>query len=360
MAKAYIEGIKYRQFGHDVLFTEMRFQTLLALFDVDADVQRELDTQRRQDIRTFILQSLEQQQPFYFSPFVFSARGQIEEDENGFYLIPGSNLYISDGQHRMKAMESAYFTLKMTLEAIQYIHNADKVAEIERQIKFLKEYKVGMQIYIDLDQKKERQMFSDLNTERREAQPGQLLQYDHRDTYSVLTRQLAQQLQNEMEIEMTASRVLDSSSAMTTLVTMKRCLLALFEGNISQKIGEPNFKCRKEEVNEIAEAFFKQWFTIFPKNPHNRTAYASGLSGIQIALALAVHSFVKQYKMPYREAIDLLRHLKTCSWHHQDPLFQHLYKAEKKRLIGHSTSYAIHITAKKFVRVIELEMAVTQ
>ena len=80
---ATINGNDYNQFGKEVLITQMRFSLLEAIFEVDPEVQRKLNPGRRSEIRDFILKSVENDD-FYFSPFVFSARGAIKRQE-----IPG-------------------------------------------------------------------------------------------------------------------------------------------------------------------------------------------------------------------------------------------------------------------------------
>lgn len=357
MAKVVIEGLKYRQFGHEVLFTEMPFKKLCALVSIDQHVQRELDSTRRQEIKNFILNLLDKEEQLYFAPFIFSARGGLKEKNGVFYLDTEQVLYISDGQHRHKAMEVALLTLQLMF-ANTSSTNKETVEKLKKQIDYLENYKVPMQIYLQLDVKLERQLFSDLNTERHEAQPGQLLQYDRRDTYSVLTRQIAQQLEETIDIELKSSRVVTTSSSLTTLVTMKRCLIALFEGSISTLSGKLYVTESDDTIRQIGLAFFKQWLLIFPQNPHDRDKYVSGLSGIQVALARTVYKLVKEQKLSHLEAIAALSYLKTCTWRHTDPLFKSMYKLPQKKLIGHSSSTAINRTANVFFDVIQQEMAV--
>lgn len=358
MAKVYLDGIAYRQFGHEVFFTTLRLKTLLAIFEVDANVQRELDPQRKLEIRTFILNNVERGSTFQFMPFIFSARNQIQKDEQGHFLSPGAKLFIIDGQHRNLALEAAIIMLKSALNAIEFIKHEEKIAKLKAQIEQLENFPITLQIYLDLTEKQERQMFSDVNTERKEANPGQLLQYDHRDAYSIMTRELAQRLQKHMDIELYASRVVNSSSALTSLVMMKRCLVALFDGLHVQKAGEVTFQYPQQEVEQIAEAFFLKWLEIFPKRAHRRTEFVTGLTGIQIALAHTVYHLTKERNISHLEAINLLSHLKNISWQHTDPIFEFLYSHEKRCIAGHSSSTAIRKIKNEFLKIINNEMVV--
>lgn len=357
MVKVYLDGVAYNQFGHDIFFTQLKLKTLLALFEVDSNVQRELDPQRKMEIRTFILENLEQERTFHFKPFVFNARSQIKKDEHGYYLEEGSKLFISDGQRRAFACDAALTTLKTALYSAMYIKNEDKVQAIQQQIKYLEDFPITMQIYMDLNVKQSRQLFSDINTERLEAHPGQMLQYDHRDEYSILTRKLAQHIQSQFDIEMKAARIANESASLTSLVIMKRCIVALFDGLYVQKVNKRTFSYPQHEVEQIAEAFFLKWLQIFPRQAHKRAKYVTGLTGIQVALALTVHHLTKSHKLSYLEAIEQLTHLKHCSWAHSDPMFAFLYSKEKKRLVGHSNSYAINRIKNQFVQVIQQGMA---
>jgi DNA sulfur modification protein DndB len=270
--KTIIRGKGYDQFGKRILVSTMSYSLLEAIFEVDSMVQRKLDPKRRLEIREFIIKAV-QEEDFYFSPFIFSARGQIKETANGWELDPGCKLYILDGQHRSAAL-SDISTLKGRKETAEELEAYDEAHKLQTYIDKLKSYPVSMQIYLDLDQQQERQLFTDINTERREPHKGLIMQYEQRDEYTLLTRQVAKSLENSLEIEQTLSRITKQSSSITSLTIMRRCLIAMFEGIITVKTGDPYFKnCKPEQVPMIAEAFFKSWQSIFPKNMANRNIH---------------------------------------------------------------------------------------
>lgn len=353
-----LEGASYQQFGHSILCTQVRYATLAAFFEIDHDVQRQLDPQRRSAIRHFIIDALQRNEPFYFSPFTFSARREIEEIEGGFVLKPGSKIYVLDGQHRYSAIGSAISLLQTKLEtAEEEAEEEQEIAALRSYIEALKNYPVAMQIYLDITKQEERQLFTDYNTERQDAQPGLMLKYNQRDPYSVLTKNVAAQLQHKMEIDMVASRVSRNSSAVTTLITMRRCLIALFEGILTVKNGDPYYRnCKPQEVPLIAHAFFDYWLTLFPKQMHNRKKYVVGHSGIQIALAQTVHLLTRESSLSHLEAIRLLKLLKKrCTWRHEDALFAHMYDEQSKQIRTHSSTTAIKKTSLAFLTVIHEE-----
>ncbi|WOV84746.1 DNA sulfur modification protein DndB [Sporosarcina jeotgali] len=352
-----IPGIHYMQFGKEVLFTHIRFATLEAIFEVDQQVQRQLDPRKRRDIRDFILKSLEQDEPFYFSPFVFSSRKQIERGEEDFELVAGSKLYIIDGQHRASAFSSALSHLKSQKDAAEEAGDFKDAEKVRSQIDRLKVFPVTMQVYLDLTQQQERQLFTDLNTERCEAHPGLRMQYDQRDAYIALTRDVAHRLSNHMDIEFEAARLTEQNSSITTLTAMRKCLVSLFEGTLSEKKGEPYYRnCKPSEVPLVAKRFFESWEEIFPKKMPNRENYVCSKTGIQVALAQTAHTLTRGEGISHKEAFELLKLLnKQCTWKHDDPAFAHMYDKTGGRIKNHSSTTSIKRTVLQFLKMIDQE-----
>ncbi|BAQ10194.1 hypothetical protein OXB_1723 [Bacillus sp. OxB-1] len=349
-------GTLHRQFGKQVLSTQLPFGTLEAIFGIDYDVQRQLDASRRAEIRKFILDSLEKGKPFYFAPFVFSSRKNIRVVEDGFEIEPRDKIYILDGQHRNSALSSAISHLKTMKEAAEEIGDFLESQKVQSHIDQLVNYPVSMQVFLDLDTRSEQQLFTDYNTERKEAHPGLLMQYDHRDKYIELTRNVAYQLADTLDIEHKRSRLTAQNSSVTSLTIMRRCLIALFEGLLTVKTGDPYPRCKLTEMPKVAKYFFQSWNDLFPKQMANRSTYVTGLTGIQIALAYTAFLTMRENNITYYKAIDMLRLLnRRCTWKHDDPLFTHMYHSEAKQLRHHSSTTAIKRTALEFLSVIEQE-----
>lgn len=349
-------GKVYKQFDKEILITQLRFGTLRALFQVDHEVQRKLDPRRRAEIRDFILRSLETNEYFYFSPFIFSARGKMREVNGEFELEPGTALYISDGQHRSAAMAAALNVLENSKIELEEMGDHKEAERIAGQINQIENYPIALQIYLDLSQKEEKQMFTDLNSERREIHQGIVMQYDQRDEYIGLTRNVAERLRNVMDVELELSRLMFGNPALTSLTVMRRCLVALFEGKLTIMPGDLILPKREDEMEKIAVQFFEKLQQIFPKQAADRKKYVSGISGVQIALAFTVFHYMRQENQGYSEAFRKLNCLKkVCSWRHDDPLFAHMYDAVKKRIKGHSSVTAVKRTALCFISAIDRE-----
>lgn len=352
-----IKGVVYEQFDYTVAFIQMRYATLMSFFQIDHDVQRHLDPMRRAEIRDFIINSLEKNMPFYFSSFVFAARSGIEIKGNEIILQPGSELYVLDGQHRYSSITSAMSKLQNQAEVAEELGNHQESEKLRQYIEELQNYPVALQIYTNITIQHEKQIFSDYNSERKEAKNGVSLQYDQRDAYSLLTMTTAEKLKDKMEIELEAARLSAKSSAVTTLVVMKRCFIALFEGILTQKTGDPYYRnCKPKDVPKVAEEFFAELYKIFPKEMHNRQQYVVGLTGVQIALAYFIFMTVREQRISHLEAIRTIKHLKKhCTFRHDDPLFAHLYDSKTKQLKNHSSSTAIKKMMSQFLDIMHKE-----
>lgn len=352
-----IPGVVYEQFGHAVAAVQMSLSTLRSFLKVDAEVQRALAPERRKEIRDFIVYSLEQNRPFYFSSFVFSARGKLKIEEDKLYIEPGNYLYVLDGQHRFSALNSAIHYLETEAEIAEDLKMTGEAKKIRSYIDSLEDYPISMLVYLDLTLKEEKQCFTDLNHERKELQSGLLLQYDQRDAYSRLTTEIAEKLKDVMEIEHHSNRLTDKTSAVTNLMVMKRCFIALFEGILTQKKGNPYYRnCNPKDVPKIAETFFKELNKMYPNKMADRKNYVIGLSGIQITLAYLVFYLVRDQKITHLEAIKQLHVLKKhCTFRHDDPIFSFMYDSTKKQLKNHSTSTTINKLMFAFLDILHLE-----
>lgn len=354
-------GTVYEQFGHPILYTQIRLRMFDTFFDIDDEVQRQVDTAHRNEIKQFIVQSFEQQKSFFFAPLILSARGEIEAYKDYFIVRPGQKLFVSDGQHRTLALLSAIIELTVRAERAESEKRIIEAEKYRNYIEQLKNMPMALQIYLNLTKQQERQLFADLNSKRKAANPNIRLQHDQRSEYNVLTRTVADQLKYNMEIDTSTARLSPASSAITSLSAMKKCLIALFEGIIGRKAGESNLPYDKQQALQIAELFFLQWNKIFPKKATNRDIYVAGFSGIQIALAFTVFNLSIQNKISLQEAIQLLplvnRH---CTWKHNDPMFKHLFDEASKKVRRHSSTTAISKTMFEFLIAINKESKVKQ
>lgn len=351
--KTTLKGKVFNQFGREVLVTQIPFMYLETLFEIDELVQRKLDIRKRNQIAEFILDAVTED-TFYFSPFIFSARGAIETEGDKWIVTPGSKLYILDGQHRASGLSVAMKKLEMKIFELESRNKTEiEIRKKKNQLERLKNYPISMQVYLNIEQVEERQLFTDINMERKDVHGGLIVKYDQRDPYAVMSKEIANELSNYFEIEYTNSRITAASSALTSLTIIRRCLLILFEGQTQLKENHHAFKSLKlKDAKEIASAFFKMWLEIFPKQASDRERYVSGYTGIHLALAYSVFLLTRNGRMAYIEAIESLKKI-SCSWKHDDPMFEKYYHAEKKRTYNLSSSGSIHYVSYEFIKQIK-------
>ena len=352
-----IKGVVYEQFGHPMAVVQMPMRTLKSFFKVDPEVQRELSPARRKEIRDFIISSLEKGVPFYFSPLVYSARGKMRAEGDTLVIEPGHYLYLIDGMHRTTALLSAISYLETEAMIAEELNRFQDAEKLRTYVEALENYPVAMQIYLDLSIEQEKQAFTDKNHERKEIQGGQILQYDQRDEYSRLTMQVANKLQGDMEIELIATRLTEKMSAVTNITVMRKVYIALFEGILTQKTGQPYYRnCNPKDVPLIAETFYTQLYATFDKKMGNRNQYVIGLSGIQISLAYLVFHLVRELRIPHLEAIHQIQLLtKHCTFQHDDPLFSFMYDPDKQQLKSHSSTTTIKKLMLAFHEILHKE-----
>ena len=72
-------------------------------------------------------------------------------------------------------------------------------------------------------------MFADINMRRKEDKLGLIVKNDQRVGYSSLVRDIAKELGNIFDIEQPLSRLTHNNDNLTSLTTMRKCLVALFE-----------------------------------------------------------------------------------------------------------------------------------
>lgn len=356
MTTTILHGKTYRQSDYEIMLTQLPFKILDNIFEIDEYVQRRLDGRKRNEISQFVIDSLNNY-PFYFSPFVFSLRDGIEnKDENEWYLNTETKLYILDGQHRFQGMKAALSRLeqeKLLLES-DFEKNKHQIKAYVKQIDFIRNYPISMQVYTELDRQKERQLFADINTERSDVHGGLIVKYDKRDEYAVFVKAVVDEIEDFFEIETTLSRLTKSNSAMTTMIAMKRCLMTMFEGGkgLYSASTKPSKDLSDQKIKHAAVLFFRNWLDIFPKKMNDRDKYLCGNTTIQIALAYAVYFLNNRYGLGYVEAIQALRKLKACSWKANDKLFEDFYNKEKKKLDIPSFSPAVVKLGQRFAEVV--------
>lgn len=339
------------QFGKDVLLIQMGLSNLLSICEMDLPLYWKIDKESIIAERDWFLTQVENKSVILLAPFIFSSRGCLIVSQNQWDLLPDEKLFILMGQERMLGLASAVQFLQAKKDAAEQEQKPRKVRRVEQELERLTTLSISMQIYLDLSLEEEKKLYHDLNVERRSVHSGGKMKYDHRSEFAVLTRRVAERIEEFMEVEQQLSRLMDQSSALTSLSVMHKCTLAMWEGDLDGKaLQASNRLLPSETIVELSEEFYKAWQELFPVKASHRQQYVSGLSGIQIALAYTVYLLTKEQKLPHRKAIQKLTTLKSlCTWKHHDPLFSHLFDTTTGRIKNHSQKGSIKKTARKFL-----------
>lgn len=173
-----LNAIKGNQFGKIVYSAQASVQAVLKLFEIDENVQRELNSERVGRIVTYIIEGLKNpERSFYFPPLIFSARqnGKYDKKELKYKLKSDHRMIVLDGQHRLRALERAIKYLKMN-DDILY--------------KELIDYPLSLQIYSKLTIEQEQQLFSDINSKATRVSANLIKMYSKHDETSQLMREI--------------------------------------------------------------------------------------------------------------------------------------------------------------------------
>lgn len=349
---SFIHGSDFNQFGKKVMISQVAFSFLENNFEVYEDIHTKLEPQQVKLIEKSIAASIQKKEALYCPPLIVSSRGGIKRMEKGWAVLPGRKLYILNGKESVLGFQSAICLLQEKIARAVGTNQPRLVKRLQTQMDQIRSYPLSLQIYLDLTQAEERKLVNDISIVENKLHIGVILQYEQRDGWTLISRKIAKNLESIMEIETEKSRLTEQSSAVTSLINLRKCLVTLFEGNVNGHDEKPPVS--RQGVENIGEAFCLKWLELFPKRYGDRCRYVSGLSGIQISLALTVFRLVKKHKITYYEAIKRLVILKTaCSWQHEDPLFEHLYDKTSGKVKNHASKKSIVQTSDTFLSVIE-------
>lgn len=349
--------IVFNEFGKGIFYTEMDLSTLRSCCEIDVPLYWKIDKESVMAERDWFLTHAENKRIILLAPFIFSARGCVKTNEKSFELLPNEKLLLLFGQEKILGLASAVQFLQAKKDWAEQEKKPRMMKQVDQTLARLTTFSLGMQIYPGLSPEEERKLYFDFYTEKRSVHAGVKMQYDHRCEFTVLTRKVAERIEEFMEVEQKLSRVMDQSTALTTLPIMQKCTLAMWEGDLVGKtLKASNRLLPIGTLEGITEEFYKVWLEIFPVKAWNRQQYVSGLAGIQIALAYTVFLLNKEQKLPHRRAIHKLTSLKSCTWEHHDSLFTHLLDTTTGRIKNHSKKCSIQETARKFLAKITEEV----
>ncbi|WP_338752912.1 DNA sulfur modification protein DndB [Bacillus sp. FJAT-52991] len=238
-----ISAVRGNQFGQIVYSAQTTAENILAIFEVDPSVQRELNSEQVGSLSTYILSRLlENEHTIYFPPFVFSARGhgKYVEEELMYKLTLNNRMAVLDGQHRLRALESVADRLKSSA-------NHQDRQLYEKLIKV----PLSLQIYEGLTIEKEQQLFTDINAKSTRVGANLIKYYDEDNITSKLMREVVH-YHPTISVDSFELRKNQTRRKLMTGLTVYKLIVMLHSGRVIS-----NHENYEFEVSEYEELFKK-------------------------------------------------------------------------------------------------------
>ena len=309
-----LSGIKRKQFNQDVITIQCTVNDILKFLGIDTRVQRELDENKVASIGQYIQYGLDGND-IYFSPLIFSARGQgVYDDERYEYsLSMDEKLFILDGQHRIRAFEY----LKRRME----VSNPNG-----EEYQLLINFPMTIQIFVNLSLEQERQLFTDINTKSSQVNNTLLIMYKKDDLLGDLVKEVIDSLPLDL-IECRAKTTRTKLMTASTLYSMSKVINdGVYSRKTKSGINKENYEIYKQKT----ENFIKLLRQYAPIDAGNRDKYIIMNSNIIVAIAKFVYDVAKKY--PEEQLENLFKNvISRVDWTHKNEEFKKLSVKFNKR-----------------------------
>lgn len=287
-----VPGQASRTFGQSTLSATVQMSKLFSIYEIDLEVQRQLIPKNVSGLIDYILLYLDHGQNIYFPGIILSARGAGHYSaETGTYsLQPMEKCYVVDGQHRLAAFRRVMETLQSNLARAKDRREYERVDEITGKLRKLYEFPVSVMIYLDINAKQERQLFSDINKLPRKIAGNLAVLRDQRRFYHIMASRLVQEVDvmKRLPTDIYSERGKDDEYLFSYSLLIE-LLMALFEGRLKANIKSNGYHYTEEALEthlEQAEKYFSILLDVLPEPDRRELCWSEN---IQIALALFLH-----------------------------------------------------------------------
>jgi DNA sulfur modification protein DndB len=287
-----IPGTIAGTFGQLTLSTTLPVNKLLQIYEVDLEVQRAIIPQNLAKLMDYISLYLQNNQTVYFPGVILSARGAGEYDEHlrVYRLHAIEKLYVVDGQHRLAAFQRIAETLQSAMARAKDRREYERIDEISEQLSRLYDFPLSVMIYLDIDARQERQLFSDINKLPRKIGGNLAVLRDQRRFYHVLASRLSANLPalKRIGVDIYSERG-KAPEFLFSYHLLIELLAALFEGRLksaSRNNGYQYTESEEEGHYNHAAFYFSKLVEFLPPPEKGAPAWSEN---VQIALALFLH-----------------------------------------------------------------------
>jgi DNA sulfur modification protein DndB len=287
-----IPGMLGQTFGQATLSTTLPMSKLFSIFEVDLEVQRAIIPRNLSKLMDYVNLYLEDRQPIYFPGIIFSARGagHYDHENHVLRLQPIEKLYVVDGQHRLAAFQRIMETLQSQMARAKDRREYEKMDEITEKLSRLYAFPISTMIYLDINARQERQLFSDINKLPRKIGGNLAVLRDQRRFYHVAATELAEKapVMQSITVDMFSERG-KSPEYLFSYHLLIEILIALFEGRMKSAARNNGYQFEEKDLQEhisLASAYFNGLLNYLPTPEKGHLAWSEN---IQIAMGMFFH-----------------------------------------------------------------------
>lgn len=293
-ASSFIEipGVLSRTFGQTTLTTTLPMSKLFSIYEVDLEVQRSIVPQNLSKLMDYIMLYLDNNQGIYFPGIILSARGagDYDEEHRVYRLQAIEKLYVVDGQHRLAAFRRMMETMQSLMARARDRREYDRVDEITEKMRKIYSFPMSVMIYLDIDAKQERQLFSDINKLPRKIGGNLAVLREQRRFYHVLATRIAEKedAMRQISVDMFTERGKGPEYVFSYHLLIE-ILVGLFEGRLKSAARNNGYHFTEKDLQEhqkLAGDYFKQLLKHLPQPEQGQLCWSEN---VQIAMALLFH-----------------------------------------------------------------------
>lgn len=281
-----------RTFGQTTLSTTLSMGKLFSIYEVDLEVQRNINPKNLSKLMDYVGLYLDHGQSIYFPGIILSARGAgtYDQESGVFRLSPMEKCYVVDGQHRLAAFKRQMETLQSSMARAKDRREYDRMEEISEKLRRIYDFPMSVMIYLDIDAKQERQLFSDINKLPRKIGGNLAVLRDQRRFYHTLASRLVQDkpVMEAIPVDMFSERGKDAGYLFSYHLLVE-ILIALFECRLKASARNNGYYFTEAELLEHLEQsafYFEKLLAYLPEPAKDELCWTEN---VQIALALFLH-----------------------------------------------------------------------
>lgn len=306
-----LKALKGNHFGKDILSLQCKANELIKFFEIDGDVQRELIDYHVADIQKYIQYGMEGKN-IYFPPIILSARGRgtYDKDLQEYRLRFDEKLTMLDGQHRIKAFESIMKRLSIRTDA-----------QSQAQLSYVSNFPFSVQIFMDITNEEEKQLFTDVNTKASKVSNTLLIMYKSDDLCSQLVKDIIENHPTipedmfEVRSKYTKTKFMTAATLHNIIVTLNDRLLHTQRAD--SKITEETYHIYKEKTVEFLDLLN----TYFSFNLHGRSQSIIYIPKVLSGLAFFIADALEKDPTTTMEKL-FEEYIKKIDWSHNNRDFE--------------------------------------